>query len=35
MDVIQKDLQKEKDKEFINVGDFKKTHEQAADMYEL
>ncbi|CAH0592271.1 unnamed protein product [Chrysodeixis includens] len=32
MGVIHKDLRNKKDKEFIDVGDFKKTHEQAADM---
>uniref|UniRef100_A0A2A4JR33 Uncharacterized protein n=1 Tax=Heliothis virescens TaxID=7102 RepID=A0A2A4JR33_HELVI len=32
MEVIQEGLKKEKDKEFIDVGNFKKTHEQVADM---
>lgn len=32
MEVIHEGLKKEKDKEFIDVGDFKKTHEEAATM---
>ncbi|XP_047042034.1 uncharacterized protein LOC124646052 [Helicoverpa zea] len=32
MKVIQESLKKEKNKEFIEVGDFNKTHEQIADM---